>query len=335
MCLALKVIELQPRGEISAVTVSDPHAEINKALSHSPVLIDTADTRHAGIQHQVRVLPTTSPHTTGFHEVWWLNEATEESDVYWDTSSEQRVLTNSKLLAELEQKIRLIQTVAQTGQSQDLRAYMYWGFTLPEWQNGTNASVIWRGLQSQQRLHWHLSQGIDANQTPDDWLQASQENIGHFARFLNLAGEFMIQSYRSMYSNFGETFSYQQPLQGNWPQGVKDRTLFAFSSLEEATQASLKLKNEVSHHWLGMAHSLHEHSPCMYAGTLFTMFQSAVPNFVFIIPSEGDKKIANRVDNHNEVWVAPFTVVGAPEMLTDGGIHLRRSQVSPAAQSTQ
>ena len=326
MCPALKVIELQPRGEISAVRVSDPHAEINKALIQSPVLIDTPYKGQNNIQHQVRVLPATSPHTPGFHEVWWLNEATKESDVYWDAQSEQRVLNNAKLLAELEQKIRLTQRIAHTSQSQDLRAYMYWGFTLPEWQNGTKASVIWRGLQSQQRLHWHLSQGIEANLPASDWLQASQENSGHFARFLNLAGEFMIQSYRSMYTGFGDAFSYNQPLQGNWPQLTKDRTLFAFSSLEEATQASVKLKNDVLQHWLGMAQLLHEHSPFMYAGTLFTMFQSAVPNFVFIIPNESDKKIAGRVDAHNEVWVAPFTVVGAPEILTNGGVHLRRAQ---------
>jgi hypothetical protein len=259
--------------------------------------------------------------------VWWLNEATEQTDIHWDTHSEQRVLTNSKLLNELEQKIRLSQKDAIAFRLQDLRAYMYGGFTLPEWQNGIKAKVMWRGLQSQQRLHWHLAEGIDGNQTPSDWLQADQkENNDHFARFLNLAGEFMIHSHPAISSHFGEAFYYQQPLQGNWPTNTKERTLFAFPSLEAATQASLQLRIEVMKHWFAMAQSLHEHSPFMYAGSLFTMFQSAIPNFVFIIPNESDKRIANRCDKHNETWVAPFTVVGAPEMLTDGGVHLRRTQ---------
>lgn len=330
MCPSLKVIELERRGEISTVAAANPHQEINRALRHSTVLIESpypSHDKYPDVEHQVRVLPATSPHTPGFHEVWWLNEATEHSDIHWDAHSEQRILNNSKLLNELEQKIRLSQKDALAFRSQDLRAYMYWGFTLPEWQNGTKASVIWRGLQSQLRLHWHLSQVIDGNLTANDWLQAAQkENAGHFARFLNLAGEFMIHSHPAILSHFGEPFSYNQPLQGNWPQGTRERTLFAFPSLEAAIQASMQLRNELMQHWFTMAQTLHEHSPFLYAGSLFTLFQSAVPNFVFIKPSESDKKISNRGDRGNETWVAPFTVVGAPELLTDGGVHLRRAQ---------
>lgn len=329
MCPALRVFEIEPIGKVTRVSPQAPHIEIDKSLETGKVLFNTEFTQ-SPIQHQVRVLPAPSPHNPGFHEVWWLNEKTQSKDIYWDSQSEQRVLTNPLFLAELEKSIHLAQKNARLTNNLDLRAYMYWGFTLPDFKNGTKESVIWRGLQTQPRFHWHLSQGIDAHQSPTDWLHLSQkENTSYIARFLNLAGDFILMQNPRVLSQFGESFTYPQPLQGNWPNDMKERTFFAFPSLVDAVQASIQLRSQVIDHWFAMAQSVHEHSPFMYAGALFSMFQSAVPNFIFIKPNESDKKIAKRSiqtdqNDSTETWVAAFSVVGAPEMLTDGGLHLRR-----------
>ncbi len=99
--------------------------------------------------------------------------------------------------------------------------------------------------------------------------------------------------------------------------------MFAFPSLADAIHQSAVLKKQVSEHWFAMAQAVADRSPLTFAGQTFRVLQSAVPNFVFILPSEEDQINTQRTGQ--EVWVAPFSVVGAPEMITPGGVHLQRS----------
>lgn len=308
--MRLRVIHIPRRGEVAVPVTGNLHSEIDQVLMRSPRVFS-----HNGLD--VFRHPATSPHIPeGQHDVYWLNESKAVAPIAWDDDSVTRVFENTEFWEAYEPYLREQQT--QLGES--ARAYMYWGFHLPT-EAQPEFSVVWRGLQSQPRLHFHIAESVE-NDTADDWLDSARtEHIGHVARFLNLAGE-RAQAEVLADRPFGEKFIYEQKVYGNDPEETIARTLFAFSSLQEAVKASMELKQQIMHEWLILSTALSHAGPAIFSGQAFTILQSAVPNFVFVIPSAKDSERAGRTQN--EVWVTPFSVVGAPDMLTQGGIHLER-----------
>lgn len=317
MCPRLRVVETLPRGKVSDVRLSSPHEEINAALNDAQIVCSNG-------RHNVLKLPATSPHTTGSHEVWWLNEKHNSEPIYWDTASEFSVFSNECLWQTLHEHI----LKTQRTQISNPRAYMYWGFTLKEYgfnlPKNYQEKMVWRGLQSQLRLHWHLSEAIPRD-ISHDWLDSDDPANTHiFARFLNLSGEAMIQKLNKYFNSFGEKFLYKQPVPQDWPIATYDRTFFAFPDLISATKASAELRLKIESSWHALALAISELTPTPFAGQLYELLQSSVPNFVFIVPNIEDRKTADREMYATEVWVVPFSVVGAPEMLTPLGLQLRR-----------
>ncbi len=310
--MKLRIAEIPARGTVTTPQESRLHDDINSALTSAEPLFT-----QSGLE--LRRLEATSPHTLGRHDVLWLNEPCETSSIHWDTQSELKTGNSPDFWRSVEQYVR----TEQHTHGKNLRGYMYHGFILPEWKNGTTAPVIWHGLQSQVRLHMHLAESLPKD-TQNGWIDSTESarNTSLIARFLNLAGEGMLLQYPHTVFGFGERFQYDQHLLGNDETTRQSRTLFAFPDLATAIEQSRELKKSISEYWFIMAQSLAEHSPQMFAGQVFSILQSAVPNFVFIIPSEEDMHELNRAQQ--EVWVAPFSVVGAPEMLTPGGVHLQR-----------
>jgi hypothetical protein len=208
----------------------------------------------------------------------------------------------------------------QKAMGESARAYMYWGFHLPG-DELPEFPIVWRGLQSQPRLHFHIAESVEY-ENADDWLDsADQKHIGHIARFLNLAGE-RAQDEVLKDKTFGERFTYEQEVYGNEPKETVKRTLFAFPTLHEALQASKELKEQIIFDWLVLSVAISQSGPAVFSGQSFHVLQSSVPNFVFMIPSKKDSERLQR--SQNEVWVTPFSVAGAPEILTAGGVHLER-----------
>lgn len=312
--MRLRVVDIPNRGKTTTPTDDRLHDDIDFSLQKADILFTASG-------FELRRLSAVSPHTLGRHEVLWLNHPQPKRNIHWDTLSEQQVMQQDIFWQEVEKYARQ----EQQHSKENLRAYMYHGFILPEWKNGSEAPVIWRGMQSQIRLHMHLAETLPPD-TVHEWLnsQLDAQSISSIARFLNLAGESMIQLHTPALQNFGERFEYHQPLLGNPEVPTYTRTLFAFPDLGTAIRASIQLKKQVSEYWFIMAQAVVEHSPQLFAGQMFSMMQSAIPNFVYILPCEEDQKLTHRTKP--EVWVAPFAVVGAPEMLTQGGVHLRRGR---------
>lgn len=308
--MILRVVRVPNKREVTIPTFADPHSEINRVLAGAPVVF-SAD------QLEVRRVEAASPHAPqGHHDVYWLNESRDGKEVHWDEGSETRAFAQ----LDFWRKYELFLREQQEAVGPAARAYMYWGFILPE-QKSTDDPVIWRGLQSQLRLHFHIAEAIESDEA-DEWLDSTNpQHVPQIGRFLNVAGEKMREEVLSQ-RVFGEPFSYQQTIFGNTEDKSVKRTLHAFPTLAEALEQSLAVRNEIMSDWLRLASALSQAGPTIFSQQTFRVLQSAIPNFVFVLPSQTDKERIGRTAQ--EVWVAPFSVTGVPELLTHGGIHLDR-----------
>jgi hypothetical protein len=305
----VRVRHIERKGEVTTPVPGDLHGEINGVLLRSPMVL-----AEDGVE--VYSHHATSPHVPdGVHDVYWLNDPKPGHPISWDDDSVLGVFGKPKFWESFEGFLREKQS--EIGES--ARSYMYWGFHLPG-DEQPEFPVVWRGLQSQPRLHFHVADSVE-DEVADDWLDSAQmKDVGQVARFLNLAGE--LAQVRALENRtFGKKFTYQQNIYGNEPPQSVDRTLYAFESLSEAIAACVELRADSLNNWLMLSLALNQ-GPAVFSGQAFEVFQSAVPNFVFAIPSSKDAQRAGRKEH--EVWVSPFSVIGAPDILTAGGIVLAR-----------
>lgn len=307
--MKVRRVVIPRRGEIFVPTNGDRSSGIDQALSKAhPVL--------SSQKFDLRQLPAPSPHTpTGKHEVYWLNRRAD--GVGWPAGAEEELEQDGDFLAQLQ--VFALERMAEIGPS--ARAYMMYGYILRE-SPLERDGLIYCGVQSQERLHLHVSEGIEAT-VCDGWYDSSfPSERSEIARFFNLVGERTIVAYQQQLQKFGHPLILQQRWINDGQEEFISRKVYSFSSFPEAYLSVRTLRKTVTKRWVQNAKVLGQ-TPSVLAGEHFRTLQSAVPNFVFLFPSLLDREDLGTLDVR-PVWVFPFTTVAAIEMVTDGGAILDR-----------
>lgn len=351
MPIRIPILETEKRGDVTRSNGNGLNTDyyIAQALQHATTILSHG-------KHEILALPATSPHTLEEHSVWWLNSRTSQKHINWNPEAYTQIIEDTIFWDRVQQAISQIQY-----SDPSIRAYMYIGFFDPDSNSHTTLDtdanldealppVIFKGLQSQERLHLHLAKAPDSSQATKHLSLRSmdqpsnqkeyQKTKGQIARFLNFAGENTLKAYPAITHTLrkygGSAFTFHQPLLfENGSQNIQSypRSLYAFSELSSAIKAIEESRISLLKHWLSIAVSLHEFGSYYYLGEVFNVFQSCIPNWTVILPTKKDKKIAGRSyasnSKENEVWVSPLAVIGAPESLTEHGLLLQRNHAHP------
>ena len=138
----------------------------------------------------------------------------------------------------------------------------------------------------------------------------------HLSFFVNEAGEASIRDFPHLLTQFGSRFIYSQRVGINHTNTI-NRTIFGFSSLEEALRKSLALQQEVKKEWLFHIMQI-ARMETQWAGAAISLMQSCVPNMVVIFPSQEDREYVGQAGDW-PVWIMPFAVSPVQSALTQGG----------------
>lgn len=314
----IPIIEIAPVGEVFNPTTEDRGSGIDVALANKEPILTAG-------QFELLEHPSVAPHTIdGEHQVYWLNRQSESRPASWNDQDLQLLSNDVEFLVALEQVLQAQRNTRQ----RHAWIYSYLGF-IPKSEPIVQNGVAHIGLQSQQRLHFHITDEL-IPPSVDRWLEPENEQErSQIARFLNIGGESSISAWQSALGNFGQELSLHQAVNG----AVRQRTAFGFESLAQAYPTIIALQNSLAESWYQHAQALTEMTPVEFAGYFFQAIQSAVPNFVIILPGEIDRQRLG-VTNQLPVWVLPFSTVGAPEILVPGGAVLDR-RAKPLGSATQ
>lgn len=300
------VVEISPVGEVFIATEADRSSGIDVALAGKrPVF--------AAGNFEVLAHPSTVPHTRGEHTVLWLNRQGKTKPSPWAGETLADLAKDSEFWQYLEPWLQ------QRRREYERQAWVYFyvGF-LPRTEPVFRDGVVHVGLQSQERLHIHIAEELSVNGEDRQLDIDNQVERKQLGRFLNVGGEESIYHQGSWLKDFGRQIILKQSLDDK----VRLRTAYAFSSLSEAFPAVVQLQKNLAGRWLEHAKAI-AGSQVILAGHFFTVAQSAVPNFMVILPSELDRRRLG-VKVAEPVWVIPFSTASAPEILTPGGVVLDR-----------
>jgi hypothetical protein len=314
MPIEIPVVQIAPTGEIFKPTTGDLESGINKKLN-ARTMNSVAGSRH----HRLIPMTPTSPHTTGDHMVFWTdaNSTNTQEVTSWNSESWQELLEDTVFLSNVEKHFHTIQKGNPV-----VKIYMYLGFIKPSSDTPNTQFAI--PLQSQNRPHFHASELVNTWSNPDmrDLDFEDPKDQRQLGFFLNAAGEKAISDYKSELEDYGTRILYTQKLgHGNETKTLK-RTIYGFSSLQEALQKSVELQRRVSPTWSEYIYNLSKQT-VDFDGVRIPLIQSYVPNIAIIIPSDEDRKNGNTNDNF-VVWTIPFATVGA-QVLVPGGVITERA----------
>lgn len=305
----IRRFDITGRGPVFVPTPEDPDSGIVQAISTGEVVCSSDSFRLVAV-------PATLPHHTwGFSTVLWVSGAEENGNRRWKDDCWDQVADDGIFLSRMESYIDELHV-----QNPDARSYMFIGYIQP----GTNlpSGVYQRALQSQEPMHVHVVRGFDRNSGYSTLLDPSIErDRRQLDIFLNTAGEISIGIHDTFLTHFGTPFDYNQQV-GLRNMDTLPRTMFGFSSLQDALQQTLDLRRRVRDTWLKHALIVNGYT-YEYAGVILQLMQTAVPCFSIIMPSEEDRKNGG-VTNSFRAWVMPFAVNGGQAVLTPGGAVLNR-----------
>jgi hypothetical protein len=288
------------------------------------VLQEHATVQHIGGNHKFLVHenpPTIHHPDKDKHTIYWLDQFGDgQSIVPWTDQSWELLAQDRMFLNTSDALFSQMQS-----QNEDLRVFHAFGFAQQsDGDKIAGRKVDSRGVQSQYRGHLHLVDGVNPQTFPNDWMKEKQilKSQWLLPFFLNTAGELAIQNYSTQLKNFGERVTYSQSV-GAIESFDIQRTMFAYSSWEEALNSVVELYSQLYEGWLNTAAMIGE-SKVEFSGAMIDVLQGAVPGFMIVKPSEKDKKAGGISEKIN--WlVLPFNLP-LPQVFLQPGVLFNRLQ---------
>lgn len=286
------------------------------------VLQEHATVKHVGGRH--KYLVHTSPPRTHHpdaskHAVYWIDQLGDGSTIVpWTDRSWQLVAQDKVFLAHSDAHFSQMQS-----ENSDLRIFHAFGFARQaDIDKIAGRKIDPRSIQSQYRGHLHVVDAIDSQIFPSTWLQEKQILTSKWLLpfFLNTSGELAIQHYSTQLKSFGTKVVYSQTI-GETSKFDIQRTMFAFSSWEEALNSVVELYSQLYAGWLNTAAQVAENQ-VVFSGVMIDIVQSSVPGFMLIKPSLQDKK-AGGIPTESNWLVMPFNLP-LPQVTLQPGVLLNR-----------
>ncbi len=316
----IPIVTIFSRGEIFIPTPADLESGVITSLQRS------AEVLSVGGEHEFLVHSSPpAPHTTlTSHQVWWVNQKQSQplslrgtlQITPWTTNSWEQMLNDAAFLKGAEGKFSVLQS-----NNSKLRVYFVFGFANEDDKRKVvDMSVIPRSSQSQYRAHFHVVEAIPTNAIT--WKNANNMKIAKLNIFFNFSGELAIANYINFLRSFGRKFTYNQPVSTPDTSIYSvSRTMFSFTSLQEALGGVIELNKQVFTTWLKVANKVAQHQVCL-AGECVKIMQGCVPGFTVMRPSQDDRKLMKL--SSDDVWlVAPFALP-LPQTLLGSGVLLNR-----------
>lgn len=313
MSIEIPVVKIKPVGEVFKPTAGDIESGINKKLNER---IKNAVCKIG--KNRIIPMNPTSPHTTGDHMVFWIDQAEDsEQTSPWTSNSWTNLLANTEFLQSVEKYFQELQIGNPV-----VKVYMYLGFARPENIKPMNGKYL-PPMQSQNRPHIHGTELINtwSNEEARKLDLNNPSDQKQLGSFLNQAGERAINDYDSQLEGYGHRFIYKQKINGDSKESV-DRTMFGFNSLQEALLQSTELQRRVLPTWESYIENLSKEIT-VFDNLELPLIQSYIPNITIIIPSKMDRE-NGKVKNDFPVWTMPFGTVGA-QVLVPGGVVTERA----------
>jgi len=286
------------------------------------VLQEHATVKHVGGTH--RFLVHTSPPRTHHpdasrHAVYWIDrQGKGKTVVPWTDESWQLLAQDRDFLAHSDAWFSQMQS-----ENPDLRIFHAFGFAKQHDRDKiAGRKIDPRSIQSQYRGHIHLVDAVDAQVFPSTWLQEKQilSSTWLLPFFLNTSGELAIQHYSTQLKSFGTKVMYSQTI-GKTSKFDIQRTMFAFSSWQEALNSVVELYSQLYEGWLNTA-ALVAENKVEFSGVMIDILQASVPGFMLIKPSLQDKK-AGGISTESNWLVMPFDLP-LPQVTLQPGVLFNR-----------
>lgn len=267
------------------------------------------------------------------HKILWIDQMGDGSSINpWHDDSWSTLLADREFMSNADVMFAEMQNKAKA-ENKNLRVYYLFGFAKPSdvakiGSKIDEKKVIHRSVQSQYRAHIHVVEAIEDSRDEVGWLNKEDllDRSSLLPMFLNTAGELAIQHYSNNLRSFGGEITYVQAV--NNPRKSEnevsfnvERTMFAFSSWEEALGSVLELYNSLLDSWLLTAATISENH-MEFAGAQMKFLQGCLPGFTFIRPSLQDK-LAGGVDPGINWLVVPFSTT-IPQSIISPGVLLNR-----------
>ena len=312
--IKIPVVAIKPRGPLHNPNDGDVHGGINKSLDRivSSALIEAGD-------HRLVPFIATSPHTDGSHIVFWVDNINTNNPLKvtdWEDGDWMSYATDSKFLAHLQNLLLDLHTT-----NDNLKIYQYRG--LINGQRNEAPHILRSGLQSQSRPHIHVAEEVDTRKALRELDLGNERDRVQFGLMLNVSGEAAVKEFstKGFFDGYGSRFTYTQRIGGVDNAVFVNRTMFGFSSLEDALTKTITLQNIVIPSWEAYLDGL-KGTTFEFEGENFPHMQSPVPNMVIMVPSERDRSNGG-VENKYPIWVMPLSVTGA-QVLIPGGVAIDR-----------
>lgn len=267
------------------------------------------------------------------HRIFWIDQLGHEASIdRWHDDSWIALLEDREFMSNADVMFADMQNKAEA-EDRNLRVYYLFGFAKQSDVAGIGnkidkKKVEHRSVQSQYRGHIHVVEAVEDSSDEVRWLNHEDllDKRSLLPMFLNTAGELAIQHYSENLRSFGKETTYVQALGNprNAENGVIfniERTMFAFSSWEEALGSVLELYNSLLDSWLLSAAAISDNH-MEFAGAQLKFLQGCLPGFTFIRPSAQDK-LAGGVDPSINWLVVPFSTT-IPQSIVRPGVLLNR-----------
>ncbi|OIO44452.1 MAG: hypothetical protein COZ34_04235 [Candidatus Pacebacteria bacterium CG_4_10_14_3_um_filter_34_15] len=267
------------------------------------------------------------------HKILWIDQLGDGATIdFWHDDSWNTLLADREFMSNADVMFAKMQNQAKT-ENRNLRVYYLFGFAKQSdvariSEKIDKKKVFHRSLQSQYRGHIHVVEAIEDSRDEVRWLNKDDllDKRSLLPMFLNTAGELAIQHYSGNLRSFGKKITYIQAVSNPKQAENKvifniERTMFAFSSWEEALGSVLELYNSLLDSWLLTAAAVADNY-IEFAGAQLKFLQGCLPGFTFIRPSVQDK-IAGGVDPGINWLIVPFSTV-IPQSIVRPGVLLNR-----------
>jgi hypothetical protein len=281
----------------------DDEKGINEAIEQSGIpIIEHNDWKLMAVE------PTSAHHPHhGCHMVCWICKYEGNKLIPWkDTNIDSTPLY---FIQKMEDYF-----ITQQQRSPDLRVYGYSGYINPTRARllSEENPIYRRGLPSQKRKHFHLTQSIP-KETPSYTLNSnSPSDLVRIESTLNFAGEIMIEEFKNAFTSYGIQHEMRvTPLNTSIEL---ERTLFGFDSLHDAMNYTHKLLSDVFLNQLWIDYSMRLPKQYMHlVPKPLRIQQTLVPTAVTLLPSQIDR---TRYEFPNmAVFTFPFSIAGTLQLL--------------------
>lgn len=272
--------------------------------------------------HALFSLPNPLSHQpNGSSKTLWITEIDGNGNpVDWKPDAWKRIARDGDFCAKLD--MHIFHSISHGENS-----YLYFGFK----KNNKNYMYP-TGPQTLFPPHFHEVKSY-SELPPERLLRLEDSRTpADFQRFVslsNIAGEAAIEYWKEVMNDFANSkFILNQRFESITGSSLEyPRSFFGFLSIEDALRQMLYLEKQLGAKWDKFCKKIYSNSPVYNdekIGKVSFFKQRPIVSAVFMFPSLKDKIIKGRNNDHSIVWVAPFAVSTAPQLLK--GVDINRSK---------